>query len=358
MSVPSKPVSKNLFAFDNEIYLTDSAATSTYSYENNSAWSVDTSFGATSRYLTATGWLIDAGNGGDLIDASASTGDNTLSGGNGSDTLIGGAGDDQLDGSNGDDELTGNEGADTFVWSGGNDVITDCSSIEIQKIGSYIDFEGLPTSGTYAVLVDEYRDLLWSNTAVLNSADYPDTGFFAAGDGSVVAHDRTNDGLSFKNEHRDFDFVSCDLSAAFGSQEVTITAIDDGNYVGSLTFMVDSSREFFVELTNGRISYQDDANVVAVESTFFGRFTSIDEITISRAFDVGRDYVVLDNLELQYAIESDGGDRIDLADGVDVAAYVASATNDGNGNTILTDGINSLTLIGVNAADVSADWFI
>lgn len=358
MSVPSKPVSKNLFAFDNEIYLTDSAATSTYSYENNSAWSVDTSFGATSRYLTATGWLIDAGNGGDLIDASASTGDNTLSGGNGSDTLIGGAGDDQLDGSNGDDELTGDEGADTFVWSGGNDVIKDFSAIRVSKVTQMLDFEDRPTNGSYGVFTGEYRGLLWTNAISLNSSEYPGTGYIIAGDGSTVVIDSGGNGLAITDPYGDFDLFSMDISAAFGPQEVTITAYDDGNSVGSLIFMADSSKKLFADLRDGQVSYRVDGSAVLVDSSFSGRFDSIDKIILSKVSDSDGKQTVIDNLLLQYTNESDGGDRIDLADGVDVAAYVASATNDGNGNTILTDGINSLTLIGVNAADVSADWFI
>lgn len=358
MSVPSKPVSKNLFAFDNEIYLTDSAATSTYSYENNSAWSADTSFGATSSYLTASGWLIDAGNGGDLVDASASTGDNTLSGGNGSDTLIGGAGDDRLDGSNGDDELTGNEGADTFVWSGGNDVINDFSATGITKEIRLFDFEDRPTNGSYGVFTGEYRGLLWTNAISLNSSEYPGTGYFTAGNGSTAVIDSGGNGLAITDPYGDFDLCSMDVSAGFGSQEVTITAKDDGNIVGSLTFMVDSSKKLFVDLLAGQVNYEVDGNVVLVESSFSGRFVSIDEIVLSKVSDSDGKQTAIDNLSLQYTNESDGGDRIDLANGVDVSAYVASATNDGNGNTILTDGSNSLTLIGVNAADVSASWFI
>ncbi len=359
MSVPSKPVSKNLFAFDNEIYLTDSAATSTYSYENNSAWSVDTSFGATSSYLTATGWLIDAGNGGDLIDASASTGDNTLSGGNGSDTLIGGAGDDRLDGSNGDDELTGNEGADVFVWSGGNDVISDFSPrTEGERSVVTIGFEDAldPASFAGSLNGQPYKNLIWTNVQIL-SKDFVggSVGFSAVIDGLYVGFILNGAEMSFENPSQDFDFIGGDFaSTTLFDTWNTVRAYDDGVLVGALTFS--TSALFKSEVNFEDLSIAPGSATLIIDPDL-NRFTSVDKITITPADPF---VTAFDNLQLAFPSTSgDGdGDTIDVPDGFNLPAYIASATNDGDGNTILTDGTNSLKLIGIAAEDVSASWFV
>ncbi len=357
MSVPSKPVSKNLFAFDNEIYLTDSAATSTYSYENNSAWSADTSFGATSSYLTATGWLIDAGNGGDLIDASASTGDNTLSGGNGSDTLIGGAGDDRLDGSNGDDELTGNEGADVFIWSGGNDVISDFSPrTEGGRSVVTIGFEDVPNPASFsgALSGQPYKNLIWTN-AEMASRDFlgSSIGYSAVIDGSYVGLNLNGSEMSFENPSQDFDFLGGDFaSTTLFDNWNDVKAYDDGVLVGMLTF---STSALFKSEVNFEDISIDPVSEILIFYPDLSRFTSVDKITITSK---DRSVTAFDNLQLAYPSTSGDGDTIDVPDGFNLPAYIASATNDGNGNTILTDGTNSLKLIGIAAEDVSASWFV
>jgi hypothetical protein len=57
------------------------------------------------------------------LDASAFTGDVTLSGGAGNDTLLGGAGDDALLGGDGKDSLVGGAGNDTLIGGLGNDTL-------------------------------------------------------------------------------------------------------------------------------------------------------------------------------------------------------------------------------------------
>lgn len=69
---------------------------------------------------------------------SGGVGDDELYGGQDNDTLVGGAGDDTLFGNRDDDSLTGGIGSDSFIWvpsSGGNDVVTDFSAAEGDRIG-------------------------------------------------------------------------------------------------------------------------------------------------------------------------------------------------------------------------------
>ena len=42
----------------------------------------------------------------------------------------------------------------------------------------------------------------------------------------------------------------------------------------------------------------------------------------------------------------------------DIAELVASATSDGSGGTVVTHDEGSVTLVGINPATVSSDWFM
>lgn len=357
MAAPKKPTSIDLFLFSNNIYLYDSTSVSTYSYKNNSAWSTPNSFGEESSFHTETGWVIDAGNGKDLIDASASSENNTLSGGNGADTIIGGSGDDLIDGGNGNDDLTGNAGADVFVLSNGHDVINDFSPTTIVVTPVLIDFEGLNDQQLEAPIPDGYKGLDWGEYAYTADKTLPtiqgDNGYQTVITGRGVGYDGFGYGMYFSDTANDFDFVGGDFSAAWVNQTITINAYDDDIEVGQLTFSADPTHKLHVDFQNGVITDQDGNEVAG---TFSGRFTSIDKVNID-SYD-GYSQVAMDDLQLNYVTESGDGDKIDVADGFDVAAYVASAVDDGQGNTVLTNCVNSLTLVGVDAIDVSADWFV
>ncbi|MGH7129563.1 MAG: calcium-binding protein, partial [Planctomycetaceae bacterium] len=68
--------------------------------------------------------FLNAGNGDNLLDASAFTlGGVFLIGGNGHDTLLGGSGDDTLAGSNDNDSLAGGDGDDSLLGGDGDDVL-------------------------------------------------------------------------------------------------------------------------------------------------------------------------------------------------------------------------------------------
>lgn len=55
---------------------------------------------------------------------------------------------------------------------------------------------------------------------------------------------------------------------------------------------------------------------------------------------------------------SGDGDKIDVPDGTNIAALVASAVINGNGGTLLTYAQGTPELPGIAPASVSASWFV
>ena len=356
MAILQKPTGAELFAFmfSNNIILKDNLSSSTYSFGATSK-----AFYAPGSYRTTTGWVIDAGYGDDLINASSSTEKNVLSGGNGVDTIIGGSNVDRIDGGNGNDILTGNGGADIFVLSNGKDVIKDFSPTTTVLKSVVIDFENV-ANGLYTQIFNGYKGLQWGvDTYALNIPIWVNvygqryTGYNTVASGQGVGFDGYGSGVDFSDPVNDFNFASGDFaSPSYYDQTNTVFAYDDGVKVGTLTFISDRTQKASVDFLAGTI--KDQANNV-ISGTFTGRFTSIDKVAID-SFDGYQ--VAMDNLVLNYILTTGDGDKIDVPDGFNVAAYVATATNDGNGNAVLTNGINSLTLVGVPASDVSMEWFI
>ncbi len=189
MGTARKPASVDAFGFSNKVYLTDSISTSHYTVENRGQWSGAMSFTDAPGYYTGSGWNIDVGNGRDRVDASGSSGQNTLSGGNGADTLIGGIGSDRLDGGNGDDTLTGNAENDVFVLSEGNDVITDFRLRGwMTQATRIIGFEDLVDGpGEYGDVANDYTGLVWSGAGTVTLPDVAgNSGANLVATGSVV----------------------------------------------------------------------------------------------------------------------------------------------------------------------------
>lgn len=86
--------------------------------------------------------LVDEGDEGDAVDASAvalelqadgGSGDDTLLGGSGDDTLVGGSGADQLEGRDGDDHLSGGLGPDLMDGGEGDDVLALGGDPSVQR---------------------------------------------------------------------------------------------------------------------------------------------------------------------------------------------------------------------------------
>ena len=96
----------------------------------------------TTTYSEIERFLLSGGDGDNLLDASAFSGDVLLIGGAGNDTLLGGAGNDTLNGGAGDDLLDGRAGDDTYQFdaqSNGNDTIAESASAgsDLLDFGSF-----------------------------------------------------------------------------------------------------------------------------------------------------------------------------------------------------------------------------
>ncbi|MEF8726738.1 MAG: calcium-binding protein [Accumulibacter sp.] len=292
--------------------------------------------------------ILYGDNGNDIVFGGA--GLDVLIGGRGDDTLDGGEENDRLDGNMGDDILTGGAGSDAFVLSGGNDTITDFNH-QSQETEKLIDFELQDVEGIPPI-PSVYAGLYWTNayafdtsmysfggyTAVLNSGKF--TAFDLDGD-----FDGDGDGLSFSDPNSDFNFKSGYFAAGYNQDlEVTFQAWDDGEQVGSATFYLNSEKTF-IDFTQA--------------SEVRGRFTSIDTIYIDGSggsVPGNSTSVAMDDLTLSYV--ADEVDLIDVADDMDIDALMASAVSDGMGNTTLYHAGGSVTLVGVDPAAISADWFV
>jgi hypothetical protein len=290
-------------------------------------------------------WEIDAGWGNDIINAADSTENNIFRGGFGNDNITGGSGADYIDGGAGNDIMTGNGGIDTFALSRGQDVIQDFEATV--KIYDTIDFEELAPADYFGSLVpDGYKDLDWNNTFYVNFSNngYNPSGYENVNNSPInSAYDGYADGMSFSNPDEDFDLVSAYMAAAWNNDlEVTVNAYDDDVLVGTATLVLDPTKELI------DFSLYADAN---------NRFTSIDTVEIvgEGGTGVGGEHVAMDDIVLAYG---EPGDLIDVPDGCDITALLASAVSDGHGGTVLTCGTDTLTLTGVAPGELTADMFV
>ena len=263
-------------------------------------------------------------------------GNNHLTGNGAANRIQGGAGDDVIDGDAGDDDLTGAGGSDTFVLSAGHDTITDFNHQPPQP-EKLIDFELEGASGVPPI-PDVYAGLYWTNAYAFDAINILFGGYTAVlHSGTFTAFDLNAEGLSFSDPNSDFNFKSGYFAAGYNwGLEVTFQAWDDGEQVGSATFYLNPEKTFIDFTQAGEVT---------------GRFTSIDTIYI----DGSGGSVAMDDLTLSYGGEVD---LIDVADDMDIDALMASAMSDGMGNTTLYHAGGSITLVGVDPAAVSADWFV
>lgn len=86
--------------------------------------------------------VFESGDGADSYDASAATGDLTISTGADNDTIIGGSGNDSLDGGSGDDSIEAGGGDDTIAGSAGDDVIYGDSAEVVIGTSTIADVAG------------------------------------------------------------------------------------------------------------------------------------------------------------------------------------------------------------------------
>ncbi len=270
-------------------------------------------------------------------------GNNHLTGNGAANRIQGGAGDDVIDGGSGDDELTGAGGSDTFVLSAGHDTITDFNHQppEPEKL---IDFELEGVQGIPPI-PDVYAGLYWTNAYAFDTSMSSSGGYTEVlNSGKFTAFDLNGGGLSFSDPTSDFDFKSGYFAAGYNwGLEVTFRAWDDGVQVGEATFYLNPQKTFIDFTQAGEVT---------------GRFISIDTISIvgSGGLSGYTTSVAMDDLTLSYGAGE--VDLIDVADDMDIDALMASAVSDGMGNTTLYHAGGSVTLVGVDPAAVSADWFV
>jgi len=173
-------------------------------------------------------------------------------------------------------------------------------------IEQLIDFEALAPSGPDgSPIPNGYMGLSWSSgfygdRSTLDSL-FTDSGYQRLMIGNCVGVKTEGATATFSDPVADFDFASGYFAAAWNNDlMVTITAWDDGSEVGSALLQLDPN-SVWVDFLNGTAAGADS-------SSFTGRFTSIDEISINSAGGTvdtalspsGGSYVAFDNLMLHY----------------------------------------------------------
>jgi hypothetical protein len=296
------------------------------------------------------GWGVSYNGGpGTIVETPGIGANERLFGDAGHDRLLGGAGNDTLDGGNGNDLLVGGSGSDVFVVSAGHDKFQDFNPFADNSV--LLDFEGWPTWQS----LDGYKGLQWTNAWVEPPPPPGPNGYHTVlTSGTQIMFDGSGNGLAFADPDADFDFASGYFASAWAQELVTtVNAYDDGVLVGTAEFTLYNNAKATIDFGHGYA-------LGVASATFTGRFDSIDRVTIDGTGGIdpyGRTHVGIDDLLLNYGPYGEA-DRIDLADGADVAAILAGATADGAGGTLLAHAGGTIHLVGMAPEALSADWFV
>ncbi len=247
--------------------------------------------------------LLNGNGGNDFLNGEA--GFDTLNGGAGDDTLEGGAQADLLNGDAGNDVINGGSGADRILGGANNDLLSGGTSSDILLGGL----------GNDTLNGDEDNDVLTGNGGFdqLNGGSGDDT----LNGGAQADALRGDDGDDVLNGE-----VGNDL--LFGGNDNDI--LNGG----------ESNDFLFGQNGDDQLSGGGNADFFVFEDGF-GNDTIVD-------FAVTNTIEVI-NLSAVTA----------FSDFADVASNLSS---DLDGNAVITDGSNSITLLGVNASDLTASDFI
>ncbi|MDC0935202.1 Ig-like domain-containing protein [Pirellulales bacterium] len=170
---------------------------------------------------------VTLGGGDDTFDATAYSGDLTLTGGAGNDTLVGGSGNDLIDGGTGDDMLVGGPGSDNLLGGAGNDIIIGGSMVAGTPDGDDVIDAG---AGDDAVAGD--------NAQITASPDSLSPRFRATADGTTLGYDSNGNPLLAAETYADpagspnFDITLLDHSdatdaALYGNDTIEAGSGDD-----------------------------------------------------------------------------------------------------------------------------------
>ena len=296
---------------------------------------------------------------------------NVLTGFNGNDVLNGGMGDDTLIGGNGDDTLIGGFGADFNNGGAGfGDVIDYSGSYEgVQaRLGGSQIFDGGFATGDSFRGIEDLIGSAFNDTLV----------------GNVRANVLTgNDGDDFINGDRGNDT----LLGGAGNDTIVgglgQDTIDGGDGVDELRYANANSRAV-VDLSTGQgtAGHSFGDSIINVENLFGSQFNDVfigdagdnvlngwngvDRLTGGEGNDTliggaGNDrFIFTDNWDNDTISDfEDGNDLMDFrtVTGVDDISDLAIST-DANGDAVITFGTDTITLTGIDAADLDAADFL
>ncbi len=257
---------------------------------------------------------LEGGDGNDLIDGGSNV--DTIRGGAGDDTLFATSGFDLIDGGTGNDLIDGGPGPDTLLGGAGNDTV-------------------LGGVGPDSIEGGEGNDRL-------DGATNNDTVFGGAGDDTLLGESG-------------FDFLSGDA----GDDVINTSGGNDTANGGAGNDVIDTGNG--ADVIDGGAG--NDLINAGTNSDVITGGSGNDTITASSGGDTfifangfGND--VLTDFRPNNALP----ERIDLSAVSQITSFQDLANNhlsaNGNGDAVITDGANSITLLGVSVASLTSDDFI
>ncbi len=284
--------------------------------------------------------LLFGGTGNDTLNGEG--GNDRLFSGDGNDFIIGASGNDILNGGNGNDTLAGGSGNDTIVGGAGRDSIIGSSGSDTLNGGSGFD----------TLIGGALDDLLigGANADRLNGDDGNDT--LDGGDGADVLFANNGRDLVLGGDGNDRIIGGSGFDTLDGGEGDDY--IDGQNNADNISGG-SGSDTILGGLGNDRISGRggsDNINGGAGNDVLAGNFNA-DVFTFDDNFgqDVIVDFDVANNFE-----------RIDLSGVTAIIDFndllSSHLTSNTNGDAVIFDGTNTITLTDVSAASLSAGDFI
>ena len=298
-------------------------------------------------------------------------GDNVIDGFNGDDILRGLDGVNVLNGGNGDDVFIGGDGADTHNGGGGFadtiDYSGSTSGVQARLGGSQVFDGGFATGDSFSGIEDligsDFNDILVGNIRA----------------NSLVG----NAGNDFLNGDRGTDVLlggdgNDTLIGGFGRD-----TIDGGDGIDQARYANANSRAVVdLEAGTGSAGHSFGDTLINIENLFGSRFNDVftgdaganelngwigaDRLNGGEGNDVliggaGNDrFIFSDNWDDDIITDfEDGGDLLDFREVTGVSAITdLTIVNNANGDAVVSLGGDSITLIGIDAADLTAADFL
>jgi Ca2+-binding RTX toxin-like protein len=294
---------------------------------------------------------LDGGTSGDTLEGNA--GNDTLHGRSGVDVLVGGAGDDFLNGGTLGDTMEGGAGNDTYDYDhpgdvlielagGGIDTINASTGVSLQLIGQFI--ENLNLNGSLNIDADgnALDNLMLGSTGDNSLAGLDGNDTINGGNGNDTVHGGSGNDVLEGGSGNDIMDGAGDNDSLNGN-----TGNDTLNGGGGNDTLIGSDGDDIlsggagVDILNGG-NQNDTLSGNAGDDTF----------VFKGGFGVDR------VLDFSIAAATEVIDLSDVSSITDFTDLVTNHLTQVGGDAVITSGVNSITLVGILAANLTVNEFI